>query len=438
MSLLLDALKQAEQSRKKSSVYNTGRPEPLEQHEKPDQPSADKAASSVIKNDLGLDITPVESSGLSLENPSGLSGANNNQEPSAQTETAPDMAQKKHPAGEIIANNDQTRLDAQNVFAVKRRAASKTSPVIRWGGLIIILLILTIIALFFFVQNRSVQTTNSITETVADDVDSPASSIKAPTPGIQPIVTKSNELTKTNSPSLEENAQEAPIQNTHITSPPTFKTTQLKAEPDASPGIKITKRQVTPKTYVLFTQALSKLQQGDLDSAEQDYQRLLTIEPDQVDALLGLANIMVQKKQLADARRLYQQILKRQPNHLLAKSGLINIELQNGQTVQTLNKIKQLIIENPKNAMLHIVLGDFFARNKNWPAAQSAYFKAVSIIPDKPDYLFNLAVSLDHLNKHKAASKYYKKALKNSQTKPANFIQNSVISRLQQISANSS
>ena len=77
-----------------------------------------------------------------------------------------------------------------------------------------------------------------------------------------------------------------------------------------------------------------------------------------------------------------------------------------------------------------------WARQSAWPAAQAAYFQAYNLQPDNPDYAYNLAIGLEHLEQPKLALTYYRKALDLSFKKGhANFDQNRVIERVGQLAA---
>jgi len=80
-------------------------------------------------------------------------------------------------------------------------------------------------------------------------------------------------------------------------------------------------------------------------------------------------------------------------------------------------------------------LGNVYAAQGRWNEAQSAYFDAQRQEPDSPDYAFNLAVSLEHINQPRAALDYYQRALKLMQTKGASFDVAQLKSRIQQLSS---
>jgi Flp pilus assembly protein TadD len=69
-----------------------------------------------------------------------------------------------------------------------------------------------------------------------------------------------------------------------------------------------------------------------------------------------------------------------------------------------------------------------------WAEAQEAYFKALGTESRDPDYVFNLAVSLDRMGQAKTAVGYYRQALVLADRRSVNFNTSQVLSRIQTLS----
>lgn len=65
--------------------------------------------------------------------------------------------------------------------------------------------------------------------------------------------------------------------------------------------------------------------------------------------------------------------------------------------------------------------------------AQQAYFQAYAADPENPDFIFNVAVSLDQLRKSKLATQYYQMALSAAEARPAGFDRAQVENRLHEL-----
>jgi len=69
-----------------------------------------------------------------------------------------------------------------------------------------------------------------------------------------------------------------------------------------------------------------------------------------------------------------------------------------------------MIATAPDDANLQAALGDIYANQNQWSAAQRAYFDAYRL-SQSAENAFNLAVSLDQIGKPVLALPYYREAL---------------------------
>lgn len=179
--------------------------------------------------------------------------------------------------------------------------------------------------------------------------------------------------------------------------------------------------------------AYAAFQQGDLATAREAYQRVLQREPSNRDALLGLAaaDVRTRNYELAESR--YLRLLEADPRDTHAMAGLIALR---GQTdpVQTESRLKGLLAAQPDAPFLHFSLGNQYAAQSRWAEAQSAYFKAFSLDPENPDFVFNLAVSLDQLHQARIALDYYRRALALSSSRAAAFDKAQASARIAELS----
>ncbi len=190
--------------------------------------------------------------------------------------------------------------------------------------------------------------------------------------------------------------------------------------------------------------AFAAYQRGELDQAEALYRQVLARAPLQRDALLGLASIAAGRGNSTEALDLYSRLLARNPNDPIARAGLLELLPAGSSEVQEA-ELKRLLNEHPNIAALSYAYGNFLASNQRWPAAQQAYFRALQLAKTdsasgglvNPDYAFNLAVSLEHLNQSEPAQNYYREALSLAANHPASFDLAAVRSRLASMSGTS-
>jgi len=197
---------------------------------------------------------------------------------------------------------------------------------------------------------------------------------------------------------------------------PTASTARPGAAGDAAsprdPGVRVATR--APQLPAGLAGAYAALQGGHLADAQAAYTRVLQDDPRNEDALLGLATIAARQGQHERAEGLYIRLLELDPKNAAAHAGLAGIG-NYGDPAQRESRLKTLLANPPADGtvtgMLHFALGNLYAEQRRWNEAQQAYFQALTGDDGNPDYLFNLAVSLDHLRQPRLAAQYYEAAL---------------------------
>ena len=157
-------------------------------------------------------------------------------------------------------------------------------------------------------------------------------------------------------------------------------------------------------------QGYRAFQRNDFAGARESYQKALAREPNNRDALLGLAAIDVRTGQLEAAEARYLKLLEIDPRDGQAVAALVGLRGRL-DPVASESRLKTLIANQPEVPQLYFSLGNQYGQQSRWSEAQAAYFKAYSIDPQNADYAFNLAVSLDQLRQKKTALEYYQRAL---------------------------
>ena len=181
-------------------------------------------------------------------------------------------------------------------------------------------------------------------------------------------------------------------------------------------------------------EAYAAYQRGDLATAKSVYQQALEIRPQDINALNGLGALALHDGDKETAHRFYSRVLKLDPNNPMAATAIFQIEGGVGNRV-TESQLKLMLDEGGDPGTINFALGALYARHGRWNDAQLAYFEAVRHRPDNPDYLYNLAVSLDQIGQRKAALDYYQKALAASDDASGGFSESKVLSRIQAISS---
>ena len=169
--------------------------------------------------------------------------------------------------------------------------------------------------------------------------------------------------------------------------------------------------QSRPKANQTLERAYDALQEGKLDEAQRGYEQVLRSDAKNTDALLGIATIAATLGHTEQAHTFYLRALESDPNDATAQAGLVNTRGQADPGLSE-SRLKTALGNQPDSSALHFALGNLYAQQARWSEAQQSYFRAYAAEPDNADFLFNLAVSLDHLHQNKLAAQYYKMALK--------------------------
>lgn len=174
------------------------------------------------------------------------------------------------------------------------------------------------------------------------------------------------------------------------------------------------------------------LQAGNLNAAKAAYAGALRADPRNADALHGVAAIALREGRFDAAAAIYQQILEANPADAAAQAGLVGLSGQ-GDPVAGESRMKSLLAAQGDLPVVNFALGNLYARQQRWNDAQQAYFKAVTADAGNPDYLFNLAVSLDQIQQPRLAAQYYGQALAAADNRPAAFDRAQASRRLREL-----
>lgn len=166
--------------------------------------------------------------------------------------------------------------------------------------------------------------------------------------------------------------------------------------------------------------AHARLEAHDLDGARQAYEQVIRRNPLDTGSLLALAAIASFQGQEDEAATLRQRAFTIDPGNPAAQAVLLDASNADSDPVRGESRLKALLARQAAPP-LEFALGNLLARQRRWPEAQQAYFRAVAGDADNPDYLFNLAVSLEHLRQPRIAAGYYRQALAASAERAAAF-----------------
>lgn len=174
------------------------------------------------------------------------------------------------------------------------------------------------------------------------------------------------------------------------------------------------------------------LTEGDLAAARRSYRAALDSDPTNLDALLGMATIEARGGNRFAAASFYGKSLAIDPRNATAQAGLAALE-QDARPEGLESRLRADIAQSPQSAALRFALGNLFATQSRWNEAQVEFFEAFRLDPGSADLAFNLAVSLDHLKQPRLAAEYYARALEAARGQSAQFDPAAAARRLAQL-----
>lgn len=405
MSLLMDALKRAETSKQAVARNLTGR-----------GPGASQAPDLSLEPLAHRPPNPAKTLPDLAQH---IDSLNADLEASAPT-TKP-QAGTPTPATQTTHNEDEARAAIRNAFAAKEIAPPSRKPLWLAMGILGTAALAIGAYVWFQLQNMSQGSLAAPTPKINNAAaPSPPQYVAAALPAV-PIFSPNLPLTASNA-----NTQAGPA--TISKNSPRPRLTSREIAPTGT-SIRLTRNE--PKPDANLQRGYANLQSNALDQARSDYEQALRNDPNNVDALLGLAAVAHRQGRSSDVERYQQRALEVDPGDSNAQAAALG-NSNDPQTTES--RLKTLLAAQPESAPLNFALGNLYARQNRWNEAQQAYFDAVAGDTDNPDYLFNLAVSLDQLRQPKLAAQHYRLALEAANRRPSAFDHERASRRLSQLS----
>lgn len=458
MSLLMDALKKAEEAKRAAGEGKTADTQALRELELAPLESklADAPSDNSLRQppsgvsplpDLSLHIDSVDADLAAVS-----TGSTNRPRPPKTTSAAASNAIPKTTSH--LPRDDSERAAVRNVFSAKQPTEPRSAL---WFILPVAAAVAAGISTYFWWQIQAVSR-SSLGQPMPMAATSQAQQAPTPVSPSAPIEPPAQVASAANEPAAVEAARPQP--EPLPTTPPASSNTPAKPSPTPSATSNRTERPAArasapassaasptatdgalhltrsqPKQNLTLEQAYDALQTGQLDIAQRAYQQLLRGDPKSTDALLGLATIAARRGDTGRAHSYYLLALESNPNDPTAQAGVIQTRGQS-DPAQSESRLKTALAGQPDSPALLFALGNLYAREQRWGEAQQAYFRAYSTEPDNADFIFNLAVSLDQLHQDRLAAQYYQMAL-NAADAPegshAGFDRSQVRKRIQEL-----
>jgi tetratricopeptide (TPR) repeat protein len=148
---------------------------------------------------------------------------------------------------------------------------------------------------------------------------------------------------------------------------------------------------------------------GILEQAEKRAETILSVTPDNADALtaLGFAEMRLGKKE--DAAKHLEAALDKLPRDLQAATALAGVKLAGNDTVGAEQVLKKVVERAPRSPDAQIALGRFYVMLRRAPDAEAAFQRALAIDPKNGPALLDLAQLQLASNRSDEAEKTYQR-----------------------------
>ena len=194
-------------------------------------------------------------------------------------------------------------------------------------------------------------------------------------------------------------------------------------------SLKIEKRAEKAVIDPMSARGYKAMMAKDLFMAQRDYARLASRDPQNREALIGLAAVAIKKGEVDTARRYYRRMLEIDPEDPVATAGLVDL----GDAADGESRLRSALQRYPDAASLYFSLGNRYAVSASWAQAHQAYSEAYQRDAGNADYAFNLAVSLDHLGRVSEALNYYRIAVEHAEKGWAGFSVDAAKKRMREL-----
>lgn len=387
MSLLLDALRRAEQEKL------------AKQAERPATPERERAAAANAGSSAaGLALQPLASSaaGAAAANAPAMSGHPEHESARALLKAKPAAAEPARRGGALWAA----------------------------AGAILIAVAAVGVYVWYSVQSLApkavartrlppIPATMPVPQ-VPPSAATPGPAAAAPAPFTAAPATATVTVTPQPAP---EPAKRAPAQQT--TDQMVMNLLREAAAPAAQP-LRLSQTTETSRVPADVATGYQALRNGNLAAARRSYAAALASDPSNVDAQLGLATVEARGGNRVAAAGHYGRALELDPRNATALAGLASLaDFTRPEALES--QLRDDVARHPQSSALRFTLGNLLASQSRWNEAQMEFFEAYRLEPASADIAFNLAVSLDHMGQSRLATDYYRRALAAARTQATQF-----------------
>ena len=209
----------------------------------------------------------------------------------------------------------------------------------------------------------------------------------------------------------------APVASAKVALPKSPAGTEVAlSETAAKPGVVARTRGPSP-----LENGYSALLEGRLDEAARLYGQALGDNPEERDALLGLAYIARQKGLRDEAQAYYRRVLRQEPGNTIASAALLGLDAELSASPSP-RRAQELAARQPDSALALSTAGHALVRDGLLADAAQFFERAQRVEPANPLHAYNHAVALDRLGHSARAAVQYQRVLTLAEKAPPNAV----------------
>jgi PhoH-like ATPase len=146
---------------------------------------------------------------------------------------------------------------------------------------------------------------------------------------------------------------------------------------------------------------------------EDAYFKALKENPNNVDAILGLANFYFQTERYEQAIEMYERAQKLRPNDTTISLKIAESYFRLGTPEIALKELKEILRNDPNNLPALVTIGNYYFDRKQYSKAITYYQKALDIQPENNNVRTDMAIALFNLGRVDDALNQLEIAIKN-------------------------
>jgi Flp pilus assembly protein TadD len=180
-----------------------------------------------------------------------------------------------------------------------------------------------------------------------------------------------------------------------------------KVESFDAVGLSIKVRRPGLDSNYELNQAYTSLMGGDTSTAISIYKNILSAEPEDQDALFGLAATYHRVGELNKARPYYGRLLKLNPHHREGLNNFLSL-ISDESPQEALAELERLEQRNPDFSPIPAQQAILLDKMGFYEQARDKMLRAMELAPENITYKYNLAVMLDRQGRYADAGGLYR------------------------------